>query len=324
MPTNGAAQAAATTDDDRSRFLLYGLRIVSTVPLPGARASAHGSAEDDVRVDLLGAPHGSSVGRGVTHHATRVSQPDIAVEPDGIHILDWSGFVQVRIDAGMRSIGLFATADRLPLLPSIVAGWTLGYVLLQRGAVCLHGSVVRFRGRTVALLGDSGAGKSTLAAAAVRAGADLLADDVVAILDPNVRRSVAAGPSSLRLTPATADALGIPEDELQQSDGADKPLWTPARESESPMPPAHLDAIYLLEPSSSHGDGTVSIVGDRLDPGAALLALIRASYPPGMPSLLGADQMAGLGTIARTVPVRPVRHARRWSDLPRLVDAILR
>ena len=34
--------------------------------------------------------------------------------------------------------------------------------------------------------------------------------------------------------------------------------------------------------------------------------------------------MQGLGAIARTVPVRPLRHARRWRDLPRLVDAILR
>ena len=318
-------------NDGRLRFLVCGLKVASDLPLPEAHPSGHEPASDDIDINLLATSDGRPLPRDpLRHRSARPSQPDIAAEPDGAHVLDWSGYVQVRIDASLKSIALSSTPDRLHLLPSIVMGWAIGYLLVLRGAVCLHGSVVRFRGRTVALLGDSGTGKSTLAAAAVRAGADLLSDDLVAFSDPRSSRSVAAGAATLRLTPETAEALGIGPDALKRPDGADKLLWTPARPAGTrpaaePCHSADLDAIYLLaNPTASDADRHSFIIDERLAPGPALLGLIRACYPPGMPGLLGPAHLQGLGAIARTVPVRPLRHARRWRDLPHLVDAILR
>ncbi|MET4700187.1 hypothetical protein ABIE65_003226 [Constrictibacter sp. MBR-5] len=324
---NGAAiRRHAILGEIRTRVLFCGLRIGSDLPFPGARPIEHGDEPDDVRIILLPDRRPGSSG-AVLHRSARPSQPDIAIEPDGAHVLDWSGHVQVRIDNALRSIAISSTSDRLHLLPSIVMGWAIGYLLVLRGAVCLHGSVVRFQGRTVALLGDSGTGKSTLAAAAVRAGADLLSDDLVAFSDPRSSRSVAAGMASLRLTPETAEALGIGADALKRPDGADKLLWTPTcpQSAGAPCLSADLDAIYLLaSPTTSDADEPSFTIDDRLAPGPALLGLIRACYPPGMPGLLGPAHLQGLGAIARTVLVRPLRHARRWRDLPRLVDAILR
>jgi len=310
----------------RLRFLICGLEVASDLPLPGASSIERDENTDDLNVVLVPglAPPLCGIFR---HWSARPSHPDIEVEPDGAHVLDWSGHVQVRIDAAMKSIAISSTPDRLHLLPSIVTGWAIGYFLVLRGAVCLHGSVVRFQGRTIALLGDSGTGKSTLAAAAVRAGADLLSDDLVVFPDPNASRSVAAGTTSLRLTPETAEALGIGADALKRLDGADKLLWTPtcSRSTGEPCLSADLDAIYLLaSPTASDADLHSFIIDEGLAPGPALLGLIRACYPPGMHGLLGPAHLQGLGAIARTVPVRPLRHARRWRDLPCLVDAILR
>lgn len=56
--------------------------------------------------------------------------------------------------------------------------------LLERhlqGRISLHGSAVAVRGRAIVFLGRSGAGKSTAAAAACAKGAELLADDAVAL-----------------------------------------------------------------------------------------------------------------------------------------------
>ena len=325
---NGAiVRTTPRRDDGRLRFLICGLRVASNLPLPAAHPSGHGQSSDDVAIDVVAESVPPSPGSTVLHRSVRPTRPDVAVEPDGTHVLDWSGHVQVRIDACKSSITLSTTPDRLPLLPSIVMGWAIGYLLTLRGAVCLHGSVVRFQGRTVALLGDSGTGKSTLAAAAVQAGADLLSDDLVAFPDPQSNRSVAAGAASLRLTPETAEALGIGPDALKQPDGADKLLWTPTcpQSTGEPCLSADLYAIYLLaSPTAPDADRHSFTIDDRLAPGPALLGLIRACYPPGMHSLLGPTHLQGLGAIARTVPVRPLRHARRWGDLPRLVDAILR
>lgn len=324
---NGAAiRRHAVSDEIRTRFLFCGLRIGSDLPFPGTRPIEHGDEAGDVRIILL-RDHGLGSSGAARHRSARPSQPDIAVEPDGAHVLDWSGHVRVRIDNAMKSIAISSTPDRLHLLPSIVMGWAIGYLLVLRGAICLHGSVVRFQERTIALLGDSGTGKSTLAAAAVRTGADLLSDDLVVFSDPHRSRSVAAGAASLRLTPEAAEALGIGADALKQPDGADKLLWTPTcpQSAGEPCLSADLDAIYLLaSPTASDADEPSFTIDDRLAPGPALLGLIRACYPPGMPGLLGPAHLQGLGAIARTVPVRPLRHARRWRDLPRLVDAILR
>lgn len=73
---------------------------------------------------------------------------------------------------------------------------------LLNGRVVLHGSAVVIDGVAVATIGPSGAGKSTTAAALVRQGAALLADDVVAIADREGQLTVSATEAHVRLRDA--------------------------------------------------------------------------------------------------------------------------
>ncbi len=63
-------------------------------------------------------------------------------------------------------------------LSSVIVGICLGAILHQRILLPLHASTVCFRNKCIVLAGRSGAGKTTLAAAFIKAGASLIADDV--------------------------------------------------------------------------------------------------------------------------------------------------
>lgn len=63
-----------------------------------------------------------------------------------------------------------------PLLGPVMA-----LILHQRGLLVLHASAVAIAGKSAIFMGDKGAGKSTTASAMIRAGHELLTDDVVAL-----------------------------------------------------------------------------------------------------------------------------------------------
>ncbi|SRR5579875_158310 len=67
------------------------------------------------------------------------------------------------------------------LLAVLLAGTVTALLLTLRGFAVLHSSAVRWKGRTVLFAGPSGTGKTTLAALCCAAGAELVADDVVAL-----------------------------------------------------------------------------------------------------------------------------------------------
>lgn len=62
-------------------------------------------------------------------------------------------------------------------------GSCMGAILVQRGAMLLHGSCVTDGKRSVLISGESGAGKSTAAAEFLKRGWKLVTDDVACILD---------------------------------------------------------------------------------------------------------------------------------------------
>jgi len=63
-------------------------------------------------------------------------------------------------------------------IDSFLLGPILGCVSRLLNRICLHASVLEFRGKAFAFVGDKGAGKSTTAAALLQAGANLVADDI--------------------------------------------------------------------------------------------------------------------------------------------------
>jgi hypothetical protein len=144
----------------------------------------------------------------------------------------------------------------------------MALLLHVRGLLVLHASAVSVGEGGVIFLGDKQAGKSTTAAAFVRAGHRLVADDVVAIdfADPG-RPWIRPGFPQLKLSAGMeigGDAVTMPPVVA----GFDKRQHRLAEFQHTPVPPA---AIYVLERGAR---AEVS----PLTPGDALAALIRFSY----------------------------------------------
>ncbi len=67
-------------------------------------------------------------------------------------------------------------------LSTFLMGSVMGGLLHQRGYFLLHGNAIVYNNQAYIFAGESGAGKSTLAAAFSKAGAQVLSDDVSAIV----------------------------------------------------------------------------------------------------------------------------------------------
>jgi hypothetical protein len=248
---------------------IHGLHVRSNVPLP-ARPSGGPAPYGDVRVSVAEEP--------VAAVAEGDGRPAVALGLERTWRLEDGGCLTrfdapstddawaMRFPPGGSSIEVEWTAG-LPLADLLVVVRTIGLatVLQMRGAVMLHGCAVDVGGHAVVACGASGAGKSTLAAAFVRAGAELLSDDV-AVVDG---ACVHPGAPMLQVAPATAAAMGwrgLPRVFATPLMGDKVQLAVPAR-SAGPRP---LAAIYVLEPRRA---GPLAI--GALTPAEALSQLVR-------------------------------------------------
>lgn len=152
-------------------YQFSGLTIRSALPLPELPAVPAGPA--DVEIDLGSMADLDGAGQA----------PRYRVGEDGVDVsIPWAA--NFRITGGCRILvapkpGADARAVRLYLLGSGFAA-----IFHQRGLLPFHASVVSQggtadgQGACVGFVGESGAGKSTMAAVLLRAGYQLLSDDV--------------------------------------------------------------------------------------------------------------------------------------------------
>jgi hypothetical protein len=132
---------------------------------------------------------------------------------------------------------------------SIVAAQALPLAATIRGLEVFHASGVVLDGQALLFAGPPGAGKSSLAAALVRAGAELLSDDAVALALSRGTLTAHAGSVVLqlrtaeneRLSPGARAAMGRP---------ASSPFGKQRYVSESVPGPAPLRSVFLLERSA--------------------------------------------------------------------------
>lgn len=175
------------------RYRAFGLDIESSLELPeltpGEGAPGAWIEEGDVPESLA-----SPSLRGLRHEA---SATEALLQVDGIvrfHVADGSRLV-------FRREGRASDED----VRAFVLSVPLAVLLLQRGIVPLHASVVRVGDGCAAFLGHSGAGKSSLAAWFCERGHALLGDDICALVPgPDGAPRVLAGVPRLKLW---ADAL---------------------------------------------------------------------------------------------------------------------
>lgn len=199
----------------------------------------------------------------------------------------------------------------------------LGFVLRQRGRVCLHASAIAIDQQAIALLGPAGAGKSTTAAAFAELGYPVLSDDIVALTACNDRFLVQPGYPRLRLWPESVYALHGSSDALPRL----TPTWD-KRYLDLTQPgyqfqaqPLPLAAVYVL--GERHDLPSAPFV-HTASAQAALLTLITNTY---MNYVLDKKKRAHefelLSRVATQVPIRCVTPHCDAAHLTRLCDIIL-
>ena len=157
-------------------------------------------------------------------------------------------------------------------------GVVLPVALHRDGAWCLHASAVKTPAGVIGFVAERGTGKSTLAAACVRAGCTLVADDVVVLRESAAGIGVTPSGVPLRLHADTARAVGA------ASDDADN--WGKVRiASDVAQHTLPLAAIYVLQATDALGD--VQRV-PRVTRAAALALLAHGKIT----ALLGGDAAA--------------------------------
>lgn len=194
---------------------------------------------------------------------------------------------------------------------------TLGFVLLLRGATCLHASAVGIGNQALALVGPSGAGKSSTAATFAKLGYPIMADDVVPLTDFGDHFDVQPAYPRVRLWPESVASLFGSADALPRI----TPTWDKRfldlnapdyRFQQTPLP---LAAIYLLDERSSSID--VPVV-EAVRPGEGLIKLVAETYASRLLNMAQrAEEFELLGRLVQYVPVRRVTPS---SDFARITD----
>lgn len=169
------------------------------------------------------------------------------------------------------TVELCSNAD-MKLVWTYVLGSVIGVILQQRGLLVLHGnSVVDRDGQAIMFVAHSGGGKSTLTAVLLKAGYQVLSDDVSAIyFDADDTPWVTPGYGKIKLWQETIEALNIDNKNQQQVSIRQNKFYLDMSDLYRKKP-APLKAIYLLEPS--HAFCVRQLFGVR-----KLLTLIEHSY----------------------------------------------
>jgi HPr Serine kinase C-terminal domain len=228
----------ATTPSERGDRVICGWRVRSAVPLPDAMPWTGDDRPPDVTIRFGSAP--------------------ALIDP----VLHGTGPMQVGRDGlcrlGIDNIASFLTREGRevvveprgdisnPEFRSWLLGPVLGMLCHQRGLFPLHAACVRIGDGAVALAGRTGAGKSTLAAALVRRGHGLIADDVC-VIEPAAPGGPRVLPSfpRLKLWEDVLQALEIPVDGMPRAKSGKRKFHFCQPGSFDPSP-VRLHAVYLL------------------------------------------------------------------------------
>jgi hypothetical protein len=188
-----------------------------------------------------------------------------------------------------------------------LTGNIFAFLLLQRGYLVLHASAACVDGKAAAFLGMPGAGKSSLAAALYQIGHTILVDDVTAVdLNTNPVSVIPAFPQ-IKLDIEAAKSMGIDPKKLTVLDEEEEKRGFRFAER-FPSSDQPLSKIYIL---TDQGDQ----IFQRISPQAAVVELIRNSYPTRFAQAGGANHFLQCTELVKQVPVFRLKKPSNLKDL---------
>lgn len=279
-------------------YEMYGLRIRSEVPLP-ARADRADAADLDIvwHESRIAEPDRTS-GRVLAELSLPGGPGYTHVAADGGYALRYHGMCDVLVRADLRKLEVRLTPGADPaLVPILLAGNALAFVLALAGEWVLHASAVRIDGRALAFAGASGRGKSSLAALCCTRGASLVTDDLLRLDQRPTGPHCFPGGTEIRLRPGAA-GLAVGSGTARVGVTADGRTALRYDTGDPAMPPLH--AVVLPLPAR----GRASLCVRRLEPRDALAALLACPRVTGLraPELL-AQQFQALARLVSAVPM---------------------
>jgi hypothetical protein len=267
-----------------------GLRLRSEVPLPFPPSSA--SAWDvDVR---WGAEQPESdvlpPGERIVSFGDDEDRWYTGTRTDDGYLLRFRRCGEFVISADLREVVVRPDpAGEHEILPVLLAGTCIAFLLALRGETVLHASAVTAGDGALAFVGHTGQGKTTLAALLCLAGSALISDDVL-VVRPGRPVTCVGGASELRLRPSAAPLLDATAATRVTED--DRTGYVPLRRA----PESHrLAALVVPVPSRT----ALEVRARRLSPGDALAALLGMPRVHGwrLPEVLGRDFSVLAGVV---------------------------
>jgi hypothetical protein len=219
----------------------------------------------------------------IREHPTRFRSP-LPPDPQGyayavleqgdIHV-SWSDLFDFVVQHDGASIDVYwePRAHAEPVYTYLISQ-VISVALLQQRIESLHASAVAWRDRAIILVGDSGYGKSTLTAALLRAGAQLITDDLLVLQErDDGGYDAAPGAFRLKLDPAVVERLGVTWTGVPMADGSGKYVYLldPAQCATRSLP---VGRILLLQPHAA----TPSL--EPVSLAAATRELLAATFNP--------------------------------------------
>lgn len=264
-------------------YFAYGLGVHSTIPLPEFIPA---EVECDVFIHLGSEQLIPEDARGKPSYVS-VSTEEVIISGDDVGTFLVRGGREVCV---IPAAGVEESRLRLSLV-----GVVMAFVLYQRGVLVLHAASNSIDGGGVAFLGESGFGKSTMAAALYKRGYNLFTDDVLPVDTASDVAMVTSGYPQLKLHPEAAAALDYDPNSLHELHFSQEKLGCRVEDGfDSGFLP--LRCIYVL----ARGEG---LMIEPLQPGQAVMELVRHSYPSRAQHCGGAEHFQQCVKIASQVPM---------------------
>ena len=306
----------------RFRYCVYGVGIVSDVPLALPEYADGGLAEVEYR----------NTAASVWPTATDTSLFDTPSDawyryaslPDGATYVRWEGVGEFLVSTDGRSItGRRAEGSSPDSFQVYMLGQALSFALVTQGFEPLHATAVVVDNHAVVFLGESGFGKSSLAACFLDAGYRLLTDDLLVLHETDGRMLAYPGPPRIKLFPKVAGRFLCDAVESGPMNGGTAKLILPIDPHRRSTAPVELRAIYSLA-APRDACRRESVRSEALRPREGFIELVKAAFNRRLvgPERLG-RQFDVMTRVADRCPVRRLMYPRTLERLKEVRDVVL-